>query len=135
MGLPEHRVGLLTPHEPSGLPPDPSWTSELAPRPLPDLWVSLPDLRVGHPIFTGPLGGLPNPSRTSEWTTILLGWPPDPFRTFGWSSRPLETSAWVFRPIPDLRVGLPTPPGPLGVTPEPARTSGWTSLPLPNLWV
>ena len=54
------------------------------------------DLREGLPISHGPLGG-----------------PPDPFR-----------SSWrASRLLPNLLKGLPTPPGPLGVPLDPSHTS------------
>ena len=80
-----------------------------------------------------------------------LGGPPDPPWTYRWASRPLSTpsrpsvglpvlsrpSVWASQPVPNLRVGFPTPTvAPVGIqtppghpsgTPDPGRTFGWAS--------
>ena len=70
-------------------------------------WESHPHVREAYPISPRPLGRPPG----------RPGGPPDPSQTSGWASRPLR----------DVRVGLPTPLGPLGMTPDPSQTSGWAS--------
>ena len=92
-------------------------------QPLPDLWVGLPDLRVGLRTPLRPLGGLPTSSRSPSGPVGTLGGPPDCSRTSKWSSRPLR----------DLQVGFSTPPGPPGGTPDLSRPLGGTPGPLYGL--
>ena len=67
-------------------------------------------------------------------------------RTSGWLSDLSWTFRWAFQLLPDLQVGLPTPPvpsgldfptppGPLGGPPDPIEPPGWTPDPLPELWM
>ena len=106
----------------------------------------------------GPPGGLFGPSGVPLDLSRTYGWA---FRNSGWASRPLpdlgwalQTSGWAFwnsrcasQPLLDLRVGLPdlrlglsTPPrpaerhpksiGPQRGTLDTSRTSGWASRPI-----
>ena len=134
--LPYLRVGFPTPPRLLGGPSDLTrmfwWDS----RPLRTYgWAYrlLLDIRVGLPSPPRPSGGHTEPSHG----------PPDLYRTTGCVSQPSRTTVWVShiswtlgwasRPLPDLWVGIPTPPIPLGGPSDPSWTSVWDFRPIPDL--
>ena len=123
-------MGLPTPPEPLGGPPNPYLTSRWASRPVLHLRVGLPTYRISESA-SQPLSDL----RVSFSIT------PDHSRTFGWAPQPRPDLRVCLPTLPNFWVGLQTAPGPLAGPPNPSRTSvcafrpsrnsGWALRPLP----
>ena len=115
--LPDHSMGLSTPLWPPGGPPNSSWISGRVFQPHPDPREGLPS-PPGHP------GRHPDPSQSSRRDSRPL---PDLRKALTVPSHPIWTFSWASRLFPDLREGLPTPPGPPGGPPNSFLISGRTT--------
>ena len=134
-------MGLLTPPEPSGGPPNPSQTYGWA-------FQSLPDLLLGHQTPAEPPGGPFNPSRKFKWVSQHLpdlrvglpisvgppGGPADPTWTFGLAFQTIPNVWQRLGGFPRGLGGLGGPPRGLGRVRRSTWGYGWSRGAHPEIW-